>query len=113
MRRATCWKSGAGFTESGAFSALRHRFSSSGRRLVETPEASRSQGAPAAGSLQAHQAPASRNLDRLCAARHSQLLEEMGQMRLDGALADIQIVGDLLVGLPVRKKAERRHFSGG
>ena len=36
MRRAVSWKSGAGFTESGALSALWHRFSSSGRRLVET-----------------------------------------------------------------------------
>src|SRR5262245_52418479 len=66
----------------------------------------------AARSLQAHKAPAIHNLDRLGAARHSKLLEEMRQVGLDGALADIQIVGDLLVGLPVRKKAERRHFPG-
>src|SRR5438105_15903173 len=53
--------------------------------------------------IEPNQAAARRDLDGFGTARDGEFLEEMSQMRLHGAFADVELVGDLFVRLLIRQ----------
>src|SRR5947207_11878104 len=61
--------------------------------------------------FETHETAARRDLDRFGAARHAQLFEQMTEMRLHGALADLERAGNFLVRLAIGHQPERGHLS--